>query len=92
MKLILVLHLPAASPLIQSLWVVNKEDSFTIGKELLMLPVAEAVINTSIVTELVNLVKSVMGLFSEFPLNVLLIASLCFVAFGLFSRAKSAAM
>ena len=57
-----------------------------------MLPVAEAVINTSIVTELVNLVKSVLGLFSEFPLNVLLIASLCFVAFGLFSRAKSAAM
>ena len=57
-----------------------------------MLPVAEAVINTSIVTELVNLVKCVMGLFSEFPLNVLLIASLCFVAFGLFSRAKSAAM
>ena len=57
-----------------------------------MLPVAEALINTSIVTELVALAKSVMGLFSEFPLNVLLIASLCFVAFGLFSRAKSAAM
>ena len=51
-----------------------------------------SVINTSIVTELVDLVKTVMGLFSEFPLNVLLIASLCFVAFGLFSRAKSAAM
>lgn len=54
--------------------------------------IADAVIDTSIVTELVNLVKTVMGLFSEFPLNVLLIASLCFVAFGLFSRAKSAAM
>lgn len=52
---------------------------------------AATVINSSIVTELVNLVKSVMGLFSEFPLNVLLIASLCFVAFGLFSRAKRAA-
>lgn len=51
-----------------------------------------SVINIGIVTELVNLVKNVMGLFSEFPLNVLLIASLCFVAFGLFSRAKSAAM
>ena len=49
-------------------------------------------IDSSLVTELVNLVKTVMGLFSEFPLNVLLIASLCFVAFGLFSRAKSAAM
>ena len=52
----------------------------------------DAVIDSSLVTELVNLVKTVMGLFSEFPLNVLLIASLCFVAFGLFSRAKSAAM
>lgn len=51
-----------------------------------------SVINTGIVTELVNLVKNVMGLFSEFPLNVLLIASLCFVAFGLFKRAKVAAM
>ena len=51
-----------------------------------------SVINTGIVTELVNLVKNVMGLFSEFPLNVLLIASLCFVAFGLFKRAKAAAM
>ena len=50
------------------------------------------VINTEVVTELVNLVKTVMGLFSEFPLNVLLIAGLCFVAFGLFSRAKHAAM
>lgn len=50
-----------------------------------------AAIDSSLVTELVNLVKTVMGLFSEFPLNVLLIASLCFVAFGLFSRAKSAA-
>lgn len=51
-----------------------------------------SVINTGIVTELVNLVKNVMGLFSEFPLNVLLIASLCFVAFGMFKRAKAAAM
>lgn len=51
-----------------------------------------AVINTGIVEELLGLVKSVMGLFSEFPLNVLLIASLAFVAFGLFARAKSAAM
>lgn len=49
-------------------------------------------IDTSVVTELVALVKSVMGLFSEFPLNVLLVASLCFVAFGLFRRAKRAAM
>lgn len=50
---------------------------------------ATAVINTSIVAELVDLVKTVMGLFSEFPLNVLLIAGLCFVAFGLFGKARS---
>ena len=50
------------------------------------------VINTGIVNELITLVKSVMGLFSEFPLNVLLIASLCFVGFALFGRAKRAAM
>lgn len=50
------------------------------------------VINTGIVNELITLVKSVMGLFSEFPLNVLLIASLCFVGFALFGRAKKAAM
>ena len=53
---------------------------------------ATAIINTTIVEELMTLVKTVMGLFSEFPLNVLLIASLCFVAFGLFGRAKHAAM
>ena len=57
-----------------------------------MLMAESTLINASIVTELVNLVKSVMGLFSEFPLNVLLVASLCFVAFGLFRRAKHAAM
>lgn len=51
-----------------------------------------AVIDTSIVTELMTLVKTVMGLFSEFPLNVLLIASLCFVGFAILGRAKRAAM
>lgn len=54
--------------------------------------VADAAIDTSLVTEVVSLVKNVMSLFGEFPLNVLLIASLCFVAFGLFARAKRAAM
>ncbi len=49
------------------------------------------VIDTGIVTELVNLVKTVMGLFSEFPLNVILIASLCGVAFALFRKAKKSA-
>lgn len=49
---------------------------------------AEAVIDTSLVTELVNLCKTVMGLFAEFPLNVLLISMLCGVAFGLFRSAR----
>lgn len=53
---------------------------------------SEPVINTSIVNELVALTRSVMGLFTDFPLNVLLVASLAFIGFGLFSRAKSAAM
>lgn len=53
---------------------------------------ATTLINTSIVEEIIALVRSVMGLFSDFPLNVLLIAGLCFVAFGLFGRAKRAAM
>lgn len=58
----------------------------------IMLAAETPVINTGIVNELMTLVKSVMGLFSEFPLNVLLIASLCFVGFALFGHAKRAAM
>ena len=53
--------------------------------------IADAVIDTSLVNELIALVKSVMGLFKEYPLNVLLISSLAFVAFGLFSKGKRAA-
>lgn len=68
------------------------------GKEDCMFSIVAAltggtsVIDTGIVSELIALVRSVMGLFTDFPLNVLLIASLAFVAFGLFSRAKHAAM
>ena len=53
--------------------------------------VADAAIDTSLVTELLSLVKSCMGLFSEFPLNVLLISSLAGVAFVIFRKAKGAA-
>jgi len=55
-------------------------------------PAEDDVINQSWVSQTVELVRSVMALFTEFPLNVLLIASLCFVAFDLFSRARSAAV
>lgn len=58
---------------------------------MLMVAAAETVINTALVTELVSLVKSVCGLFTIFPLNVFLIASLVFVGFRIFRSAKGAA-
>ena len=48
-------------------------------------------IDSALVTEVVNLVKTVMGLFGEYPLNVILISSLAGVAFMLFRKAKRAA-
>ena len=56
-----------------------------------MVAAAEAVIDVSLVTELINLVKSVCGLFTIFPLNVFLSASLVFVGFRIFRSAKGAA-
>lgn len=56
-----------------------------------MVAAAEAVIDVSLVTELIDLVKSVCGLFTIFPLNVFLIASLVFVGFKIFRSAKGAA-
>ena len=56
-----------------------------------MVAAAEAVIDVSLVTELINLVKSVCGLFTIFPLNVFLITSLVFVGFKIFRSAKGAA-
>lgn len=56
-----------------------------------MVAAAEAVIDVSLVTELISLVKSVCGLFTIFPLNVFLIASLVFVGFRIFRSAKGAA-
>lgn len=56
-----------------------------------MVAAADAAIDTSLVTELINLVKSVCGLFTIYPINVYLIAGLVFVGFAIFARAKSAA-
>ena len=56
-----------------------------------MVAAAEAVIDVSLVTELINRVKSVCGLFTIFPLNVFLIASLVFVGVKIFRSAKGAA-
>lgn len=57
----------------------------------ILLTSGSSLIDTGIVGELINLCKSCMGLFTEFPLNVMLIASLSFVGFGIFKAAKRAA-
>lgn len=49
------------------------------------------VIDSALISELLALCKQVMGLFSEFPLNVFLIASLVGIGFGIFKAAKRAA-
>lgn len=54
--------------------------------------VASTLIDGGVVTELVNLTKTVMGLFGEFPLNFMLVGGLCGIAFGIFRNAKHAAM
>ena len=36
----------------------------------------------------IELVKTAMGLFSEFPLNIMLVASLVGVGFGIFRKAR----
>ena len=53
--------------------------------------IATAKIDSSLVEELLTLVKTMMGLFTEFPLNILLIASLAGVGFGIFGIARRAA-
>lgn len=48
-------------------------------------------IDPSIITELVNLTKTCIALFGEFPLNIFLTAGLVGIGFGIFKRAKRAA-
>ncbi len=50
-----------------------------------------ASISTATVTELINLCKQCMGLFTEFPLNIFLIGGLVGIGFGIFRSAKRAA-
>lgn len=49
---------------------------------------ATGLIDQDVVTELINLCKTCMGLFTEFPMNVLLIASLVGIGFSIFRNAK----
>ena len=46
---------------------------------------------TTNTSTLLTLVTSAMGLFSEFPLNSILVSSLVGVALGIFRKAKKAA-
>lgn len=48
-------------------------------------------IDTGTITELLNLAKQCMGLFTEFPLNIFLIGGLVSIGFGIFRSAKRAA-
>ncbi|WP_313134323.1 hypothetical protein [Anaerocolumna sp.] len=52
---------------------------------------AGTAIDASILGEIVQLVKTVMGLFTEFPINIFLYAGLAGVGFTIFKRAKKAA-
>lgn len=56
-----------------------------------MLTEGTAGLDSGLVESAIGLVKSVMGLFGEYPLNLILIFSLAGVAFGLFRKAKKAA-
>ena len=49
------------------------------------------VINSALIAELLDLCKQVMGLFTEFPLNVFLISSLVGIGFVIFRKAKRSA-
>lgn len=51
-----------------------------------------SVIDSSLVGELVDLVKQVAGLFNVFPINVFLIGSLAGLGFTLFRKAKRTAV
>lgn len=44
--------------------------------------------DTAIVTTLITVCKSVMGLFGEYPLNILLSVSVACACFGLFAVAR----
>lgn len=48
-------------------------------------------IDSSAITEVINLCKQCMGLFTEFPLNIFLIAGLVGIGFMIFRQAKGAA-
>lgn len=51
----------------------------------------DASIDTGLVSEVIGVAKSVMGLFKEFPINVILIGTVAGIAFKLIRGAKHTA-
>ena len=47
--------------------------------------------DTAIVTTLISVCKSIMGLFGEYPLNIMLAISIACMCFGVFAVAKRSA-
>lgn len=56
-----------------------------------MLATGTTFIDTNVVSELIALCKTCMGMFSEFPMNVYLIAGLVGIGFAIFRKAKKSA-
>lgn len=52
---------------------------------------AAPTLDTGAVDQVMNLVKSVMGLFTMFPLNIMLVSGLVGIGFAIFRKAKGAA-
>lgn len=48
-------------------------------------------LDTSIVTEVITVAKTVMGLFTEFPINIFLYAGIAGIGFKIFKKGKGAA-
>ncbi|WP_455615285.1 hypothetical protein [Eisenbergiella sp.] len=57
----------------------------------IMMAAAEGTIDTGLVTEVVTVTKSVMGLFTEYPMNIFIIGSIVILALGIFVKARKAA-
>lgn len=49
------------------------------------------VINSSLITEIVNVAKELLGLLTEFPLNVFVVASIAGIGFSFLRKAKRVA-
>lgn len=46
-------------------------------------------LDSGLVTEIINVAKSLLGLFTEFPINIFLYGGIAGVAFGVIRKARS---